>query len=46
MSEESSDEMPLPMFLLEKHSIDYAPLKLNKKEKRKEDHATRKSIIS
>ena len=45
MSEESSDEMPLPMFLLDKHSVDYSPIEINKKEKKKEDHSTRKGLL-
>lgn len=48
MEEESSDEMPLPTFLLNKHSMDFNPNEIedtmSEKQIQKEEHKTRKSI--
>ena len=48
MEEESSDEMPLPTFLLNKHSMDFNPNDvedtMSEKQIQKEEHKTRKSM--
>lgn len=44
-SEDSDEEMPLPTFLLNKHTVDYPPMEVVPMPTAKEEHKTRKSMV-